>query len=282
MNDLAALSQIIRDRGWNIYRIARISEDGTVEEETLQKGNRCTNVYSIAKAFCVAAAGVLYDEGKWSPDEKILSVLGDEVCATPAEGWSDVTLDHLLRHRCGMPGGFLDIDAEDPSAFGRDYLSYAFSQPLLCPPDTQRSYSDGAYYLIGRAVAKKAGMPLDLFLRERIMEPLGFGEVAWSRCPQGHAMGATGLYLRAGDTVKLGGLWLKGGEWQGERLLSREWIDLTLERGYEFNPVGSRGGYGKGGMYGQMLLVLPHEGCALAWQGHDGAAKSELCSICAE
>lgn len=282
MNDLAVLSQIIRERGWDIYRIARVSEDGAVEEVTLRKGNRCTNVYSIAKAFCVAAAGVLYDEGNWSPDEKILSVLGDETDCIPAAGWGDVTLDHLLRHRCGMPGGFLDIDAEDPSAFGRDYLSYALSQPLLCPPDTQRSYSDGAYYLIGRAVEKKAGMPLDLFLRERIMEPLGFGEVAWSRCPQGHAMGATGLYLRAGDTVKLGGLWLKGGLWKGERLLSREWIDLTLERGYEFNPVGSRGAYGKGGMYGQMLLVLPHEGCALAWQGHDGEAKSELCAICAE
>ena len=57
MNDLAALSQIIRERGWDIYRIARVSEDGAVEEVTLRKGNRCTNVYSIAKAFCVAAAG---------------------------------------------------------------------------------------------------------------------------------------------------------------------------------------------------------------------------------
>lgn len=282
VNDLTVLSQIIRERGWDIYRIARISVESDAEEVTLRKGNRCTDVYSIAKAFCVAAAGVLYDEGIWSPDEKILSILGEETDCTPAAGWGDVTLDHLMRHRCGMPEGFLDIDATEPSAFGRDYLSYAFSQPLLCSPGTRRSYSDGAYYLIGRAVEKKAGMSLDLFLRERLLEPMGFGEVAWSRCPQGHAMGATGLYLRAGDTVKLGGLWLTGGVWKGNRLLSREWIDLTLRLGYEFNPVGSRGAYGKGGMYGQMLLILPHEGCALAWQGHDGAAKSELCAICAE
>ena len=103
MNDLASLSQIIRERGWDIYRIARVSEDGAVEEVTLRKGNRCTNVYSIAKAFCVAAAGVLYDEGNWSPDEKILSVLELELMG---KSWPD------LVHKRGLKKIFKQISTK--------------------------------------------------------------------------------------------------------------------------------------------------------------------------
>ena len=281
MKDLKTLAEIVRRENWSIYRIAEFSE-GAAREIVLREGNRCSNSYSVAKVFTVAAVGLLRDEGKLTPEEKITEILRDEIAVSPAAGWESVTLDHLMRHRCGLPRGFLDIDCCDSTSFGRDFLGYTLAQPLNCPPGTERSYSDGAFYLAARAVENRCGMPLDHFLWERLLEPMGFREAAFSRCPLGHVLGATGLYLQAEDMVKMGGLWLNGGVWKGKRLLSEEWIALTRERGYEMNPVGSRGDFGKGGMYGQMLLVLPRENRALAWHGHDSGGKEALVSLLTE
>ena len=110
-------------------------------------------------------------------------------------------------------------------------------------------------------------MPLDDYLRPMLMGKLKYREMGWSRCPKGHAMGATGLFLRVEDMTKLGMVYAQGGKWQGERLLSEEWITMCLERGYEFGKIAD-GWYGKGGMFGQMLCFNVEKQCALAWQAH--------------
>lgn len=282
MKPLNELAEIIRENRWNIYRIAAMGEDGEAEEIVLQRGNRCSNSYSVAKVFTVAAVGLLYDRGLLSPEEKITEILKPYLTKAPKEGWERVTLHHLMQHRCGLPKGFLDIDAEDSTQFGRDFLEYTLDQPLLCPPDGERSYSDGAYYLAARAAEARCGGGIDDFLWENLLWPMGFREAAFSHCPMGHVMGATGLYIQAKDMVKMGELWRNKGCYKGKRLLSEEWIDLTLSRQYEMRPVGPRGCYGKGGMYGQMLLVLPHEERSVAWHGCDSAAKEALVALLSE
>jgi len=81
-----------------------------------------------------------------------------------------------------------------------------------------------------------------------------------------HAMGATGLYIRTEDMVKLGALYLNKGVYRNERILSEAWIDMVLEKGYL--PRYGETGYGHGGMRGQMLMVLPQHERAVAWHGY--------------
>lgn len=69
--------------------------------------------------------------------------------------------------------------------------------------------------------------------------------------------------------VKLGAVYLNGGEYQGKRIVSAEWVKKVLERHYEFAPNGIKDSYNKGGMYGQNLLVIPSENRVVAWQGYD-------------
>lgn len=63
----------------------------------------------------------------------------------------------------------------------------------------------------------------------------------------GYPMGATGLYIRTQDMVKLGALYLRQGTYAGKRILSEHWTRLVLERGYELCPAGKNGAYGKAG-----------------------------------
>ena len=58
------------------------------------------------------------------------------------------------------------------------------------------------------------------------------------------------------------------GLWRGQRLLSKEWIALSLEREYGFNRSGASG-FAKGGMNGQLLMGLPDQDRAVAWHSFD-------------
>ena len=105
------------------------------------------------------------------------------------------------------------------------------------------------------------------FCWENIFLPLGFREAAWSCCPKGHAMGATGLYIRCEDMVKIGAVYLNGGEYLGKRIVSEEWVKKVLDRQYEFAPNGIKDAYSKGGMNGQNLIVIPQSNRVVAWHG---------------
>jgi len=72
------------------------------------------------------------------------------------------------------------------------------------------------------------------FCRENIFQPLGFREAAWGCCPPEHAIGATGLYIRVNDMIKLGAVYLNCGTYRGKRILSEGWVKTVLAGQYEF------------------------------------------------
>lgn len=254
----------------NLFSVSELRGDGDPVTLSLAETNPCQDVYSVAKAYTVTAVGLLYDRGLLSPDEMITDVLGDDLPAGCDPKWYTTPLDWVLRHHVGLPAGFLDIDAVDANIFGEDFLAYFLSHPLGEDHGTAHHYTDGAFYLAGRLVEKRAGMPLDTFLWKELFYPLGYREAAWSRCPRGYAMGATGLYIRSEDMTKLGAVYMGGGVYHGRRYLSEEWVNLVRARGYELGRVGIRDAFGKGGAFGQMLLIIPEESRVVAWQGFGG------------
>ena len=241
---------------------------GRVESLDIIKTNPCQNVYSVAKAFVVTAVGLLVDRGLLSLEDTVTEVLSDELPPSTREVWSKTTVDMLLLHKVGLPQNFLDIDCFDANAFGEDYLTYILSEPIREDFDLSTStYTDAAFYLLSRMVEKRAGMGADDLLWKHLLFPTGCREAAWSHCPRGHVIGATGLYIRAQDLVKHGMIYMNGGTYEGRRILSAEWVDTVLSRGYEFKSRAGGRAYGKGGMRGQMLLIVPEAQRVVAWLG---------------
>lgn len=254
--------------GLNVYFVAEGDRDMNIRRMVVNPANPCCNGYSIAKAYTVLAVGLLYDRGLLTPESRALSFIPELVPDGIDERWYDVTLDHLMLHTAGFGRGLLDIDADDASAYPtQDYLNIVLTEPLPNVPGSKYQYTDAAFYLLSRVIAQVAGCDLADVLRPVLMGKLNFKEYAWSVCPQGYSMGATGLYTRTEDVLKLAILYLRGGDWNGEQILSREWVDLVLSRGYEFKPKGG-GWYGKGGMRGQMLTFNPEKGLAVAWHAY--------------
>lgn len=274
MNKQAVLDRL-NEFGLNLYDAAIMDAEG-IASRVYQPCSLGHNSYSVAKAFVMTAIGLLQDEGVLSvhdPMTKFFPEFGEK--------WQHVTLEHALTHTIGFADGFVDTD-EDTAAFrvhhlGEDYLPLIAAQPLFYAPGTHYAYSDTAFYLLSRVVLTACGQPVDEYLRPRLMLPLGFETVAWTRCPMGCPMGATGLYVSAADMVKLPWLYMQGGVYEGKRILSKAWVRQALDGEYELKPLGETSLIGKGGMYCQKILFSRTGNFAAAWHAHNkGGADKPL------
>ena len=270
---LKAFSDFMGTREHHMHRVAEFRAGGEVACVQLSPSLPCQNIYSVAKVFTVAAVGILVDMGLLSTDDTVTEALGDLCPDAFDPRWKETTVHMLLRHQVGLPESFMDIDSENAHTFGEDYLSYVMNHPLRADHGTKYTYTDASHYLLSCIVENRSGLSLDNLLWREMFYPMEFRDAAWSHCPRGHAIGSTGLYLRIEDMIKMGGLYLQGGVWNGQRLLSEKWVETAVERQYEFYPVGTQGAYGKGGMLGQMLLIIPQHQRVVAWQAASGLGQ---------
>lgn len=272
---LRRIEERVRELGLNFYELA-VMTDGGVEVVRFQPSNLCQNSYSVAKAFVVTAVGMLFDQGKLDPSEKVADILRPYMPASIDPRWEKVTVDHALRHRIGFDDGLLDIDVDDASLYPtRNYLDLVLGHALPNEPGEVYQYTDAAFYLLSRIVSERAGTTCDRLLEQALFSAMNFREAAWSRCPAGHPMGATGLYIAARDMVKLGWVYVNGGCYGDERVLSETWVRRVLERDYELHAL-PNGWYGKGGMHGQMLMFHPEKRVSIAWHSFDSKGSAGL------
>ena len=264
------------EKNLNIYFIATADKEYNIKKETIVDANPTCNCYSVAKAFTVTAIGLLYDKGLLTPKTFLKDVLKKYYKEDMDSKWLKVTIHDLLTHKVGFGCGLLDIDCDDASLYpSTDYLEIVLNTKLKYEPGTKYQYTDAAYYLLSRVVAEVAKKDLEDYLRPLLMEKMKFKELAWSKCPNGYSMGATGLYIRTEDMVKLGILYINGGAWKNERILSKEWIDLVLSNGYEFTLI-KNGWYGKGGMRGQLLTFNIEKGLVIGCHSYEKSIPYQI------
>lgn len=263
------LKEKLLEKNLNVYFVSKGDVNYNIETERIVPANPCCNCYSVAKAFTVTAIGILYDKGLIAPSDLLTDILSKYLHDDIDPAWHKVTIHDLLTHKVGFGCGMLDIDCEDASLYlSTDYLQLVLNTKLTYVPGTKYQYTDAAYYLLSRVVYEVSQIELSDLLRPVLMETMNFKEYAWSTCPQGYSMGATGLYLRTEDMVKLGILYLNNGMWKDTRIISKEWVDIVLSNGYEFKSLGD-GWYGKGGMRGQMLMFNIDKGQAIAYHSFE-------------
>ena len=248
--------------GLHLYGITEILH-GKSETVQIIPGANCHNTYSVAKVFTVTAIGMLEDRGLLSTDDPVSRFFP----VPDSENWKKLKIAHLLEHKMGIGCGFLDIDCEYAPDWGSDdYLALTFARDLPYEPGTQYQYSDGAFYLASRVFSAASGEKMDDFLARELFYPLHFREFAFSKCPKGYPIGATGLYITTEDLAKLGSLYLRRGEVDGRRYLSERFIEKALGR---FDLTPAYGGFAKGGMNGQYLYFNREKDQVIAWLGHN-------------
>ncbi|MFE5160196.1 serine hydrolase domain-containing protein [Streptomyces sp. NPDC056697] len=236
-------------------------------------------LYSLSKSFTSTAAGLAAAEGLLNLDDPVISYFPEFEAEISDPGSRAM----LVRHVASMASGHAEETLE--RAFGGDP-----EEPvrgfLRIPPDhapgTVFAYNQPATYTLAAIVQRVTGQSLTEYLRPRLFDPLGIGETAWLQVPAGRDLGFSGLFAATDAIARLGLLYLRGGEWEGERLLPASWVaEATREhiateeamvngsgpdwrRGYGFQFWMSRHGYRGDGAFGQFCLVLPEHDVVIA------------------
>ena len=120
-----------------------------------------------------------------------------------------------------------------------DWIGFALDLPIkgFAPWDTKPAdsphgrsfaYCTAGSFLLGAAIERKTGKRLGQFSADVLEAPLGITQVQWNQAPDGTQMGGGGTRFRSRDLAKLGELLRNGGEWNGQRVLAKDWVDSML------------------------------------------------------
>jgi CubicO group peptidase (beta-lactamase class C family) len=173
----------------------------------------------------------------------------------PAE--REITVRDLLTHTSGLVSG--PISTAEAAKIGRkptdtlaDYIPRLGSVPLEFQPGSRWSYSPGAGFdTLGRIVEIASGQTFDVFLKQRIFDPLGMKDTFFSppenlasrfasnyqKTAKGlekqpdpgatkYFSGSGGLRSTAEDYSQFGQMLVNGGQLNGKRLLSPRSVEL--------------------------------------------------------
>lgn len=116
---LTDFAEFARKNDGKVFSVCEIIGNNLPEKIKLTENNASQNIYSISKIYTVTAVGILCDRKLLRTENTVTEILGDECPEGYEPYWEQTTVDMLIRHRTGFPGGF-DTDVFDASTYDSD------------------------------------------------------------------------------------------------------------------------------------------------------------------
>lgn len=219
------------------------------------------NVMSVTKSVTSLLAGIAFDQG-------LLNSLDSSVYGYLPEYFDDdlrkrdITIRHVLTMETG-----LNFDDEVHTSQMRNYkgnsLDYVLNKDLVFLPGTDWYYGDGNPQLISGIIQKVSGKTTSAFAEEFLLQPLRIENYRWESHADGLTYGAVSLWLTPRDMARIGLLVANRGIWEGQRIVSAEWINESTQIQSEFQDYGyywhilPNLGFQASGHGGQIIWVFP-------------------------
>lgn len=251
-----------------------------------------TRTWSTAKSIAATLIGMLVDQGRMSLDEPLPFDWYPEVSSGDHDPRSSITLRHVLNMSSGLYP--LDNDGlEYATGSGMSYWAGASSirqmrdRGLIREPGTYWDYENydtlRAVYAMKLALGEEAYLE---FPRKALLDRIGMRNTLLSVDRFGDFIMSSQVYTNARDLARFGLLYLQGGVWNGERLLSEEWIEFvrtpapaTADRGNFYGAQWwlvpddrtdvPKSAYSTSGNRGQYVIVVPSHDLVIVRRGLD-------------
>jgi CubicO group peptidase (beta-lactamase class C family)/tetratricopeptide (TPR) repeat protein len=206
-----------------------------------------------------------------------------------------ITLHDLLTMTAGLDwsaeGFITGSDPQNDTSLmeaGDDWVQYAIDKPMVAEPGKVWNYNDGATELLTYIFQKETGQDINDYGQKYLFAPLGIRH-EWKRTYLGVVDTEGGLYLNGSDLAKIGYLYLHDGMWDGQRIVSSEWVKESLtpyfqtpaepdfKDGFKYGfkwwlsklPDSTEYVWMARGFGGQNLQVFPQEGLIVTFTAWD-------------
>lgn len=233
---------------------------------------------SHTKTYAATAVGIACREGLLRLDEPVIDIFPEYTPSDPSEMLKRLKVRDVLCMGCGMDT--MPVPTKD---WIRDFLH----TPVLHEPGTTFMYNSFGSTLLGAMVRQRSGLGLHDYLTPRLFDKIGIDSdnLRWVRLPDGMEVGGGGLYATTEDNLRLMKLYLDGGVWDGERILSKEYVQLAttnqndsatesqnnplatdnfLGYGFQIWMCKPQGVYRADGAMGQFTIVFPEQDMIIA------------------
>lgn len=269
-------------------------------------------IMSCTKSFTSACIGIAVDKGyinnvhqsifEYLPDHQYLKIENKEF----------ITIEHLLTMSSGLAWNEWGSSHGENSSNDIDRLYFDCEDPIDCVlsrpwwavPGEKFTYNGGGIVILGEILKNATGMNIDDFSMKYLFEPLSIDSAYWWQYRNGMIGSDGSLSLTPRDMLKFGATFLNDGIWNGERIISSDWIEhsstsfanntninIPIEdsgrNGYAYTWWTSEFSIGDdvikmyraGGWGGQSIMVFPDLEMVVVFTGGNFAANSTLFKI---
>lgn len=294
--------------GASVHRLLNRLESGFTEMHGLQimrHGKICAegwwspyapgirhNLMSVTKTYVATAIGIALTEGLLKLSDRIVDIFSHESPAHPSENLARLTIHDVLCMGNGM---------ESTPDLTADWIADFIATDVVHRPGTRFFYNSVGSSLLGAIIQRKTGQSIDDYLAARLFEPLGIdaANLRWAHMPDGTPAGGAGLYATTEDNLRLMKLYMDGGDWEGKRILSANFVQAATSKqidtaiqaasypfaadsfcgyGYQIWMCAPDGVYRADGAMGQFCVVCPRQDLIISitetGRGIDGPQKT--------
>jgi CubicO group peptidase (beta-lactamase class C family) len=232
------------------------------------------HIQSVTKSFTSTLVGIAIKEGFLKDaDQRVVDFFPERTIANLDSRKQNMTLEHLLTMSEGMDWHEVDLPYTHPdNSLGQmwkkdDVIQHVLDQAMVREPGEAWNYNSGTSILLGNIVEQASGQSVLSFARKYLFDPLGIGDLYWSKADGSHYHTDGGLYMMPRDMARLGYLMLNDGVWDGKQILPPDWVSTattahyqthgTYRYGYQWWLLPQDGIYAATGHYGQAIYVIP-------------------------
>lgn len=277
----------------NTYAVLLV-HDGRLVAERYAPGHTQENRmlgWSISKSITALLLGILHEQG---------DIDLSDVVALEHSHDHEVTVQHVLNMASGLDfneGYEGESDISRMLYLEADASAYARSRPLRHEPGTRFYYSTGDTQILSDIIQLAVGgtaQSAHEFYQGALFHRLSIQSAVVEHDAAGTFIGGARMFMTARDWARIGLLMLNEGRWNGEEIVSKEWIEamVTPSPAYDgyggqvwlyepetFGEAFPKDAYALWGVLGQLVVVVPSRDLVLVRLGaHGGALPEEIAS----
>ena len=246
---ISQASQLIQSGDYGNIRSLLVIRNGVlVHEQYFNNNGEKRPVYSVTKSIGSALLGIAQHQGDLLDTSKSMMDYMPQYQNTPGTTLkNNISVHDLLAQRHGLDWDEWSTQygtADNPITYmlsTSDWYQTVLTWPLETTTNQKFTYSTGASSLMSVVLENISGQKSYAFAKQHLFQPLDITDTHWELINAGGIQGqgisvfphnlaplGFGLWLKPSDMGKIGELYRLGGVWEGERLLSQDWIDRSI------------------------------------------------------